>query len=50
MKGVMVNLNDLIDNLAAKGYWLQSAVAINDKGQIAANAMNYSTAAFMPSC
>ena len=42
MKGVMLNLNDLIDT-AAKSYWLQSAVAINDKGQIAANALDYST-------
>jgi probable HAF family extracellular repeat protein len=40
--GVMMDLNDLIDT-ASKRYWLQSAVAINDKGQIAANALDYST-------
>ena len=42
MKGVMMNLNDLI-GAASKSYWLQSAVAINDKGQIAANALDYRT-------
>ena len=42
MKGVMMNLNDLIGE-ASGSYWLQSAVAINDKGQIAANALEYST-------
>ena len=42
MKGAMMNLNDLIGG-ASKSYWLQSAVAINDKGQIAANALDYST-------
>jgi probable HAF family extracellular repeat protein len=41
-KGVMMNLNDLIGP-AQKSYWLQSAVAINDKGQIAGNALDYRT-------
>ncbi len=41
-RGVMVNLNDLIGG-AAKSYWLQSAVAINNKGEIAATAVEYST-------
>ena len=40
--GVMLNLNDLV-GAAQKSYWVQSAVAINDKGQIAANALDYST-------
>jgi probable HAF family extracellular repeat protein len=37
---VMVDLNQLL-GAAGKSYWLYSAVAINDKGQIAASALNY---------
>ncbi|MEY2488715.1 MAG: hypothetical protein QOC70_657 [Verrucomicrobiota bacterium] len=40
-KGMMVNLNDLIGD-AAKEYRLDSATAINDKGQIVAIAFTYS--------
>lgn len=43
--GLMVNLNDLIGD-AAKDYRLDSATAINDKGQIAAIAYVNSAAAF----
>ena len=42
VRGVMMNLNDLIGD-ASNHYWLQSAVAINNKGQIAANALDYSS-------
>lgn len=41
-KGAMINLNDLIGS-AAESYLVQSAVAINDNGQIAANAVDYLT-------
>jgi probable HAF family extracellular repeat protein len=41
-EGVMVDLNALIGDAATR-YWLHSAVAINDKGQIAANAVDSST-------
>jgi probable HAF family extracellular repeat protein len=44
-KGVMVNLNDLIGD-AAKEYRLDSATAINDKGQIVAIAFVQSAGAF----
>ncbi len=44
-KGVMVNLNDLIGD-AAKYYRLESATAINDRGQIGAIAFVYSTGTY----
>jgi hypothetical protein len=44
-KGLMVNLNDLIGD-AAREYRLDSATAINDKGQIAAIAWVNSASAF----
>jgi probable HAF family extracellular repeat protein len=44
-KGLMVNLNSLIGD-AAKNYRLDAAMAINDKGQIAAIAFDNSTGAF----
>jgi probable HAF family extracellular repeat protein len=37
---VMVDLNQLL-GAAGKSYWIYSAVAINNKGQIAASALNY---------
>jgi probable HAF family extracellular repeat protein len=45
LKGLMVNLNDLIGN-ATKEYRLDCATAINDKGQIVAIAYVYSAEAF----
>jgi probable HAF family extracellular repeat protein len=42
LKGLMVNLNDLIGD-AAKDYRLDSATAINDKGQIVAIAFVHSS-------
>lgn len=44
-KGLMVNLNDLIGS-AVKEYRLESATAINDKGQIAAIAFVHSAGAY----
>lgn len=44
-QGVMINLNLLIGD-AAKRYLLHSATAINDKGQIAAEAWDYSNRVF----
>jgi len=38
LQPVMVNLNDLIGRTAATMYWLFSATAINDQGQIVASA------------
>ena len=40
--GQMINLNNLIAGMGAnKTYWLLSAIAINDSGQIAASAWDY---------
>jgi probable HAF family extracellular repeat protein len=40
--GEMINLNNLIATMGAtKAYWLLSATAINDSGQIAASAWDY---------
>jgi probable HAF family extracellular repeat protein len=44
-QGLMVNLNDLIGD-AAKNYRLDSALAINDNGQIVAASFNKLTGAF----
>jgi len=42
-KGEMMNLNGLIEPVAAKSYWLRSATGINSQGQIVAIAEDLST-------